>query len=149
MTRYAAALLWTALIFVFSSDAFSAPHTGSILQSIATAILGHPLSDLTYEMTQFVIRKLTHLTAYGILAWLWFRAVRGEARGWAVRWSVMAVVIAIAVAATDEFHQSFVPSRTGTPFDVVIDACGAILAQLLERGRLVRSRWPSRPATGV
>jgi VanZ family protein len=136
MTRYAAALLWTALIFVFSSDAFSAPHTGSILQSIATAILGHPLSDLTYEMTQFVIRKLAHLTAYAILAVLWFRAVRGEERGWAVRWSVIAVLIAIAVAATDEFHQSFVPSRTGTPFDVVIDVCGAILAQIAIRAAI-------------
>lgn len=133
MLRYLAALLWTTLIFVFSSDAFSAPHTGSILQAIAKAILGHPLSDLTYEMTQFVIRKLTHLTAYGILALLWFRAVRGEGRGWVMRWSVIAVLIAIAVAATDEYHQSFVPSRTGTPFDVVIDACGAILMQIAIR----------------
>jgi len=149
MIRYLAAILWTVLIFVASSDAFSAPHTGSILQSIAVAILGHPLSDLTYEMTQFVIRKLAHLTAYGILGWLWFRAVRGEGRGWAVRWSVIAALIAIVVAAIDEYHQSFVPSRTGTPYDVVIDICGAILAQLLERGRLVRSRWPSRPATRV
>lgn len=131
--RYAAALLWTALIFVFSSDAFSAPHTGSILQAIATAILGHPLSELSYEMTQFVVRKLTHLTAYGILAVLWFRAVRGEARGWVMQWSVIAVSIAIAVAAIDEYHQSFVPSRTGTPFDVVIDVCGAVLAQIAIR----------------
>jgi VanZ family protein len=143
MIRYAAALLWTALIFVFSSDTFSAPHTGSILQSIATAIFGHPLSELQYEMTQFVVRKLAHLTAYAILATLWFRALRGEARGWAMRWSVIAVLIAIAVAATDEFHQSFVPSRTGTPFDVVIDVCGAILAQVIIR-RLPARRDASR-----
>jgi VanZ family protein len=127
------ALLWTAVIFLASTDAFSAPHTGSILQSIAAAILGHPLPELTYELTQFVIRKLAHLTEYAILAALWFRALRGEERGWTLRWSMLAVLIAIAVAAMDEFHQSFVPSRTGTPLDVVIDGCGAILAQLMIR----------------
>jgi len=133
MTRYGAAILWTAFIFLASSDAFSAQHTGSILQTIAVAILGHPLSDLTYELAHLTIRKLAHLTECAILATLWFRAVRGEARGWSLRWSVIAVLIAIAVAATDEFHQSFVPSRTGAPLDAVIDACGAILAQLMIR----------------
>jgi VanZ family protein len=49
---------------------------------------------------------------------------------------MLAVLIAIAVAAIDEFHQSFVPSRTGTPLDVVIDGCGAILAQLMVRAAI-------------
>lgn len=133
MTRYLAAILWTAFIFIASSDAFSSAHTGSILQSIAVAILGHPLSDTAYELTHLAIRKLAHLTEYGILAFLWFRAVRGEERGWTLRWSMTAVLIAIAVASADEFHQSFVPSRTASPLDVVIDTCGAILAQLIAR----------------
>jgi len=131
--RYAAAILWTLVIFAASSDAFSATNTGSVLQTIATALLGHPLSDSTYELIQYITRKLAHLTEYGILAWLWFRALRGERREWTLRWSMIAVLIAAAVAATDEFHQSFVPSRTSSPLDVVIDCCGAVLAQLLAR----------------
>ena len=131
MTRYLAAILWTAIIFIASSDAFSAAHTGNILQSIAAALLGHPLSETAYELTHLAIRKLAHLTEYGILAFLWFRAVRGQERGWTLRWSLIAVLIAIAVASMDEFHQSFVPSRTASPLDVVIDTCGAILAQLI------------------
>ena len=129
------ALLWTACIFAASTDIFSATHTGSILQSIATAILGHPLPDLTYELTQFTIRKLAHLTEYGILSALWFRAVRADERGWTLRWSLIAVLIAVVVASLDEFHQSFVPSRTASPLDVVIDTCGAVLAQLAFRAK--------------
>ncbi|HEY4640991.1 MAG TPA: VanZ family protein, partial [Thermoanaerobaculia bacterium] len=133
MIRYAAAILWTLVIFAASSDLFSAQHTGNTLQMLATAILGHPLSETTYELTQYAMRKLAHLTEYGILGWLWLRALRGERREWTLRWPMIAVLIALAVAATDEFHQSFVPSRTSSPLDVVIDCCGAVLAQLLAR----------------
>jgi len=106
-----------------------------VLQSLAQAILGHPLSDLTYELTQLAIRKLAHLTEYGILGALWFRAARRDERGWTLRWSVIAVLIAIGVASADEFHQWFVPSRTASPLDVVIDTCGAVIAQLVARAR--------------
>ena len=129
------AILWTAVIFAASSDLFSSQHTGGVLQSLALAILGHPLSDLTYELTQLAIRKLAHLTEYGILGALWFRAARRDERGWTLRWAVIAVLIAIGVASADEFHQSFVPSRTASPLDVVIDTCGAVIAQLVARAR--------------
>jgi len=138
------AIVWTAFIFLASSDAFSAPHTGSILQSIAVFVLGHPLSDTTYELAHLTIRKLAHLTEYGILGYLWFRAVRREEPGWTMRWSVTAVLIAIAVAAADETHQAFVPSRTASPLDVLIDTCGAVLAQLA----VFHHRRPSPPPRG-
>jgi VanZ family protein len=142
--RYAQAILWTLVIFAASTDFFSANHTGSVLQLIATAILGHPLSETTYELLHLAIRKLAHLTEYGILAWLWFRALRGERSSeWTLRWSAIAVLIAIAVAATDEWHQSFVPTRTSSPLDVLIDTCGAVIAQLLVR---VRAATPAASA---
>jgi VanZ family protein len=138
--RYALpALLWTACVLAASSDLFSANHTGSVLQSVVIALAGHPLSDEALELVQFVIRKLAHLTEYGLLGWLWFRALRrGAQPRWTLRWSLLAVVIAIAVAITDEVHQSFVPSRTASPLDVVIDACGATLAQLIVRLRTAK-----------
>jgi VanZ family protein len=35
------------------------------------------------------------------------------------------------VASGDEFHQSFLPNRTGVPSDVLLDCCGAIVLQLI------------------
>ena len=84
----------------------------------------------SFEPVHVVLRKTGHLIAYGLLGALDFRAVRGARTGWTLRWSVIAVVLVIVVASLDEFHQSFFPSRTGVPTDVVIDACGATLAQL-------------------
>lgn len=124
-------ILWTAVILLASSDVFSATHTGSILESVIIAILGHPLSRATFDALHFLIRKAAHLTEYGILGALLFRALRGERTDWLVRWAVGAIVIAACVASFDEWRQTFVPSRTGTPVDVVIDTVGATLAQVL------------------
>lgn len=126
-------LLWTAVILLASSDLFSATHTGSVLEIVITAILGHPLSRETFDLLHFLIRKAAHLTEYGILSALLFRAIRRERSGWMSRWAATAVAIAACVASFDEWRQTFVPSRTGTPVDVGIDTVGAALAQLLLR----------------
>ena len=92
----------------------------------------HPL----FEPVHVLVRKAIHVVAYGFLGALWFRAVRGERRGWMLRWSMIAVVLAVVVASADEWHQMYVPGRTATPRDVIIDCCGASLAQLLIRKRV-------------
>jgi VanZ family protein len=46
----------------------------------------------------------------------------------AARWAVLCTFL---VASADEYHQSFIPSRTASPYDVALDVCGAIAAQLL------------------
>jgi VanZ family protein len=35
------------------------------------------------------------------------------------------------IASCDEFHQTFLPNRTGSPWDVLLDCCGGLLVQLL------------------
>jgi VanZ family protein len=68
-----------------------------------------------------VLRKAAHMATYGLLWFLWWRALGyGSA--------LPAVVISIAYAATDEFHQHFVEGRHGTSVDVLIDAIGIALA---------------------
>jgi VanZ family protein len=47
------------------------------------------------------------------------------------RASVAAVLCTLVIATLDEYHQSFIPSRTSSPIDVGIDLCGAMAAQLL------------------
>jgi VanZ family protein len=123
--------VWTAIILLASSDFFSASHTGSFLEAVVTSVLGHSLSPETFATMHFVVRKSAHLTEYGILGALLFRAIRSGRAGWDWRWAATAVLLAASVAAVDEWHQTFIPSRTGTPRDVLIDATGAAVAQLV------------------
>jgi len=59
------------------------------------------------------------------------RAIRGEHRGWQIRWAIAALAIAAGYSALDEFHQSFVPSRTPSSWDSLLDTTGAATAQVL------------------
>lgn len=130
-------VIWTGVITLFSTDEFSAQHTGSIIQQIVVIVIGHPLPPEKFDALHFAIRKLGHLSEYAILGALAFRAVRGEGRGWSGRWALTAVLIATAIAIGDEIHQSFVPTRTASPLDVMIDVAGAAIAQM---AWLVRKR---------
>jgi VanZ family protein len=49
-------------------------------------------------------------------------------------WAVLTLLIAVSYAGLDEWHQSFVPLRNSSFRDVVIDASGALLAQLFVWG---------------
>jgi VanZ family protein len=122
---------WVAVVLTASTDVFSAQHTGSVIESIISAIVGHPLPAELFEPLHLAIRKLAHLTEYAILGALAFRALRRDQQGWDRRWAIAAITIAIVVAASDEYHQSFVPSRTSSPADVALDTAGAAIAQLV------------------
>jgi len=115
--------LWSAILLLASGNAASSTVTGHFLEFLLP-----PLAP-SFEPVHVLIRKTGHILAYGLLGALDFRAVRGPRRGWRLAWSVIAVVLVIVIASLDEYHQSFFPSRTGVPGDVVIDACGAALAQ--------------------
>ncbi len=124
------AVLWTCVVLAASTDAFSSQNTGSILARVATALFGH-INPATFELVHFLIRKAAHLTEYGILGLLWFRAWRGVRVGWYWKWGLFGVAIVLVVASADEIHQTFVPSRTGEFSDVVLDLFGALIAQFL------------------
>jgi VanZ family protein len=76
-----------------------------------------------------VVRKLGHITGYALLTGAWWWALRGLVE----RPLVWAICISFAYACTDEFHQTFVRGREGTPRDVGIDAIGMALAALVIR----------------
>lgn len=118
-------LLWMIFIFIGSTDLMSAEHTsrfiGPFLRWVAPDI-----STATIASIQLVVRKCAHLTEYAILAALLYRAFRQDRNNfW--RAAALALVVAAIYASLDEFHQSFVPSRTGTAWDVMIDTCGAVI----------------------
>lgn len=74
-------------------------------------------------------RKLIHMTEYGVLCFLLWRATREVVDGRAA--VVAAFSLALAYAGTDEYHQTFVQGRHGTPTDVAIDAVGMAVAAVL------------------
>ena len=132
---WAPAALWAAVVLSASGEPLAASNTGVWLQRLVTAVTGSPLRAETFELVHFLIRKLAHLTEYGIFGALAFRAYRGVHPGWSRSWSIAAIVTAAALAGIDEFHQTFVQGRTGAFSDVLIDLCGATLSQLILRRR--------------
>jgi VanZ family protein len=130
-------IIWATVILIASTDFFSGSNTAGVLQRIAVTFLGYRLAPANLETLNFFMRKGAHLTEYGILSALTFRALRGENRSWNARWAIVAIVFATFIASIDEIHQSFVPSRTGTWHDVVLDAAGATIAQILIRAAQV------------
>ena len=82
------------------------------------------------------LRKTAHLVEYAIL---WLLARRAFAGSGAGRPGPAAFVLAVLYAASDEWHQTFVPGRMGRPSDVLVDSAGAGLAWLVLTRRLGRS----------
>ena len=84
------------------------------------------------EVWDYPIRKLAHMTEFGILAALVFGAIKYYPQVDTMRKRyVGAWMVAVVYAATDEFHQRFVPDRSGNLVDVCVDATGAVIALLL------------------
>jgi TRAP-type uncharacterized transport system fused permease subunit len=80
-------------------------------------------------------RKGVHMTEYGVLCFLWWRALRRVAPWpWAL---VLAFSVSLGYAGTDEFHQTFVHGRHGTPVDVAIDSVGMAVAA----AAIARRQW--------
>lgn len=127
-------ILWLALIFFASGDELSSQHTSRFLGPLIHWFFPSLPPD-TLETIVYYIRKTGHVTEYGVLALLFWRALRKpikhDQRPWS--WSLARLVLLLAAlyAASDEFHQSFVPSREARLHDVVIDTCGATAALLL------------------
>lgn len=125
------AVLWAAVVLGASNDHFSSQHSGQWIDEIVIRLIHHPLPPHQTDILNFLIRKAAHVTEYAILGGLCFRALRGDERGWQRRWAWTAVALAASVAVADEWHQSLVPSRSSSGWDVVLDAAGATLAQAI------------------
>lgn len=123
------ALVWSAVLLLLSGGAGSSSITMAFLSWLV------PPSNPSFDEVHAGMRKLIHLGAYGLLGYLDFRAVRGPRRGWMLRWSAIAVALVALIASLDEWHQSYVPGRTGELRDVGLDLVGATLAQVLIRIR--------------
>jgi VanZ family protein len=124
-------IAWMVLMFAGSTDLLSAEHTSRFLVPFLRW-LDSTISIHAIVAIHFTLRKIGHFTEYAILAALLWRALRGTFT--AIGKGTLAAgvfLITAAFAASDEFHQSFVSTRTASAHDVMIDCTGAFAAVLL------------------
>jgi VanZ family protein len=125
-------LIWLCVLALFSTDTFSAEHTGSVLLRILHALFGTRF-DEHFQDIHFLVRKSAHFCSYGFLGALAFfswRATLPALQRWTWRWSLLGLLVGVTAGALDEFHQTFVPSRGPSLRDVLIDTMGAIFFQV-------------------
>jgi len=128
------AILWLIVIAIESTALLSSSNTSRILYPLLHYLFG--LDWDRFEVWHFYIRKSGHVVGYGILSILLFRAWRASLPAmtgvkWTPRWATIAILGTALVASLDEWHQSFIPSRTGRWQDVVLDTCAGLAAQIL------------------
>jgi VanZ family protein len=124
------AIVWAGVISWASTDAFSATHTSRFILPILHWLFPHASAE-TLDWLHFCIRKAGHFAEYFVFSLFLLRALRGEHRGWQLRWAIAALAIAAGYSVLDEFHQSFVPSRTASLGDSLIDTSGSATAQVV------------------
>lgn len=130
-------VLWMIVIFSFSAKPGNESEEQSIKAGMIVCHMFVPdFDDLSeqqrIDMAQAIdhpVRKTAHATEYAMLAGL----VLGMVTVSIIRWKNVLTAISVSVlyAATDEFHQLFVPARSGQVKDVLIDGCGAVIGTLI------------------
>ncbi len=124
-------LLWMCFTFWMSTETFSSENTFSWIEMLLR-FLAPKISPQEMVFIHVLIRKTAHVSEYFVLGLLLFRTFRGNSTLlWNWRWSFFAVIGVALWAAGDEFHQSFVSTRTASAVDVVIDTAGGILSQFV------------------
>lgn len=137
-------VLWMIVIYSLSTSAGGATHTNSGLDAILARYFPFLNRALTWggrDAIHYYVRKAAHVTEYAVLGILIVRALRHvcgvSSRGlWSGAW-----LLATAYAASDEFHQIFVPGRTPKVTDVMLDSAGVLLGlgiMLLRQKRMSR-----------
>jgi len=147
LVRYGPLVVWALLIFVGSGNVLSAQHTSILLPIIKWLFPSASPDALAW--VHFLVRKAGHLTEYAILATLAARAFRKSSHQFIRQhWFKLSLLFAMLYALSDELHQSFVPSRTASIHDSLIDSAGALIALTIIwlRHRKPAAETSARPA---
>jgi VanZ family protein len=123
--------MWLLVIFFASSDGFSASNTSFIIRPLVLWLF----PDITVDQIariHVVTRKLAHFCEYALLGVLAARAFRNSP-GLTIKrnWFLISLGLVVVYALVDEYHQSFVPSRTASLVDSLIDIFGGLTALLV------------------
>jgi VanZ family protein len=128
------AIIWLGIIAFESTSYLSADNTSRFLYPMLHFLLG--LDPARFAVWHHYIRKTGHFVGYFTLSCLLFRAWRSTITiagvvKWNIRWGTVSFLMTTLVASLDEWHQTFLPSRTGTVRDVILDSSAALTAQIV------------------
>ncbi len=137
-------IAWGVTIYQLSTETFSGVFSRWLLSEILT-LLSVEVSPATFHLLHILLRKLAHLTEYGIYALLLYGSLGGGRDfSWRGRRAGWCIGIAAVYSLTDELHQLFVPGRGGSLADSALDTSGSALALLavyiVDRLRQARAR---------
>jgi len=135
------------MIAMESTEYLGSDHTSGPLRWLWQHLFG-PVPESAWEWIHHLIRKTGHFTGYGIVALTWLRAFwMSLPRLNFPQTAVLALLGTALTASADEFHQTFLPNRTGLASDVVLDCCGAtcILLAFFLVLKFTTQRWFDRP----
>lgn len=128
------AILWMGTIFYLSNQPaeISTAQSGGVIELLSNIpIIGSLVSAMMeVDIAQFIIRKAAHMSAFCILAILWFLAIYKPNNN-IKSTSMKAFTFTVIYACTDEIHQLFVQGRSGEIRDVMIDSTGALIGTII------------------
>ena len=140
--------MWASFISWFSTGAFSAQSTNSYIDPVLRWFFGE-LTPETFRFAHSIIRKSAHLIEYAVLAVLLCRALTPPNERPTPTILVRTIVYCAIYACLDELHQLFVPRRTGSLYDSMIDTIGATIGASLFLGWRRSARAPDEQPARV
>jgi VanZ family protein len=142
------AFAWMGIIAFESTDVFSSENTGSMLYNLLSHFFRH-INFYNFLVFHHYLRKTGHVIGYGMLSLLMlrgWRATLGSEWTLFLRTALLSWLGTLFVAAADEWHQSYIPSRTGTPKDVALDCAAGAVFLLIAYFWLRRTERPAELA---
>jgi VanZ family protein len=124
-------VLCIAVIALESTEIFGSNHTSGPLRRLVELLFGS-MPEARWETIHHYLRKSGHFLGYGFIGLAWLRAWwMTLPRSHFLPDASLALLGTAMVASCDEWHQTFLPNRTGTPWDVLLDCTGALTLQVL------------------
>jgi VanZ family protein len=146
LKAWIAAILWLWVIVLESSNIASSENTSRLFYPLLHFLFG--LGPGHFPTWHAVIRKTGHFVGYFTLSLLLFRAWRETfpfpALRWSIQWARISFFMTTLVACLDEWHQTYLPKRTGSLHDVLLDSAAALAAQVVIY-LILRSRAQKNP----
>ena len=119
------------VIMMESTELMGSDHTSHPLRWLWETLFG-PVGEARWELVHHLIRKCGHFFGYGVIGLAWLRAWwMTLPRSDFLEDAFFALLGTALVASADEWHQTFLPNRTGSPWDVLLDCTDAITLQIL------------------
>lgn len=119
LTAYTPLFIWIVVILALGSGVGAVNETSRIIRPLLEFLFPDALPN-TLAVYHGYIRKFAHFAEYAVLAFLAYRAFKPR------RPFLFSFLLVAVVAIADETNQSFINTRTASPYDVLLDISGCV-----------------------